>query len=159
MKILFWNVRGVGKPHRRKLVANHVLQDDLDVVAIQETIKQDCNDKVLKDMAGNKNLLWLWTPARGHFGGMALGINSDLLEIEQSRSLHYSVWALVRNRLSNFRFWVVCVYGPAQHELSADFILELSDMCSTVELPVVMGVTSILLETIEIEIGVRGTNL
>lgn len=69
MKILFWNVRGVGKAHRRKLVATHVLQDDLDIAVIQETIKQDFSDGELREMAGNKVFAWHWIPARGHSGG------------------------------------------------------------------------------------------
>lgn len=44
MKILFWNVRGLGKSYRRNLVRNHILQEDVDIVALQETIKQDFED-------------------------------------------------------------------------------------------------------------------
>lgn len=44
MKVMFWNVRGLGKSYRRSLVKDHVIQEDLDVVAIQETIKQDFSD-------------------------------------------------------------------------------------------------------------------
>lgn len=84
-------------------------------------------------------MVWFWIPARGHSGGLAVGINSDLFEIEQSMMLQYSIWVLVRNRTTNFRFWVVDIYGPAQHELSADFISEISEVCSKEELPFVMG--------------------
>lgn len=56
MKALFWNVRGVGTSHRRKLIANHILQEDLDIVVIQETIKHDFKDWELKEMAANKVL-------------------------------------------------------------------------------------------------------
>lgn len=139
MKILFWNVRGVGKSHRRKLVANHVLQEDLDVVAIQETIKLDFEDGELKEMAGNKAMAWHWIPANGHLGGLAVGVNTDMCEIEDTKYLQYSLWVLIRNRLSNFRYWVVDIYGPAQHEYSEDFILELTNTCSLENLPMVLG--------------------
>lgn len=139
MKILFWNVRGVGKAHRRKMVANHVLREDLDIVALQETIKQDFTDGELKEMARNKVLAWHWIPARGHSGGLAVGINTELFEIEEAKILQHSMWILVRNRMSNFRYWVVNVYGPAQHNFSTDFISELSDMCATEHLPILMG--------------------
>lgn len=94
----------MGTSHRRNLIAKHVFQEDLDIVAIQETIKQDFSDGELKEMSGNKVLVWHWIPARGHSGGLAMGVNADLLEIEQTKFLQYSIWTLIRNRLSNFRF-------------------------------------------------------
>jgi hypothetical protein len=81
----------VGKSHRKKLVANHVFLEDLDVVAIQETIKQDFTDGELKEMAGNKAMVWHWTPAIGHSGGLAVGVNSDIFEIEDTKLLQYSL--------------------------------------------------------------------
>ena len=54
MRLLFWNVRGLGKSNRRDLVKKHVLQESLDLVALQETIKQDFEDWELKEMSGNK---------------------------------------------------------------------------------------------------------
>lgn len=89
MKILFWNVRGLGKSNRRKLVKDHILQEELDIVALQETIKLDFEDWELKEMAGNKDFSWRWSPARGHLGGMILGIRNDDLEIEQVELASY----------------------------------------------------------------------
>lgn len=144
----------MGTSHRRKLISNHIFQEDLDIVAVQETIKQDFEDWELKEMAANKVLAWNWIPARGHFGGLALGVNLDTFEVEETRCLHYSLWVLVRNRLTNFRYWVVDVYGPAQHEFSADFISELSDVCSSeLFLSSWVGIST-LSGAIEIGIGV-----
>jgi hypothetical protein len=41
--------------------------------------------------------------------------------------------------MPNFRFWIINVYGPAQHEFSLDFIKWLSDFCSNEPLPVLLG--------------------
>jgi exonuclease III len=89
MRILFWNVRGLGKSNKRKLVKDHILQEELDIVALQETIKLDFEDWELKEMAGNKDFSWRWSPARGHSGGMILGIRNDDLEIEQVELASY----------------------------------------------------------------------
>ena len=45
---------------------------------------------------------------------------------------------LVRNRTTNYRFWVINVYGPAQQKFSADFIQEISSFCSNIILPILM---------------------
>jgi hypothetical protein len=34
MRISFWNVRGLGKANRRNWVKEHILIEDLDIVAI-----------------------------------------------------------------------------------------------------------------------------
>lgn len=118
MRILFWNVRGLGKSYRRNLVKEHILQEELDIVALQETIKQDFEDWELREMARNKDFSWHWTPARGHSGGMILSICNDDIEIELVEMTSYFLAAQIRIRSSNFRFWVINVYELAQHENS-----------------------------------------
>lgn len=81
----------------------------------------------------------MWVPAKGHSGGLIMGINCDLLEIEESAQNDHFMGIQVRNRCSNFRFWVVDVYGPAQHDLSGTFITELSDFCAAVSVPMILG--------------------
>jgi exonuclease III len=139
MRTLFWNVRGLGKSNRRKLVKEHILLEELDIVALQETIKQDFDDWELKEMAGNQDFSWRWSPVRGHLGGMILGIRNDDFEIEQVELGTYFLATQIRNRNTNFRSWVVNVYGPAQHENSGGFLQELSDFCGKENLPILLG--------------------
>jgi exonuclease III len=70
---MFWNVRGLGTAHRRGLVLKHVIQENLDIVGIQETIRQDFNDQELKDISGTFDFAWKWNPAKCHSGGLLLG--------------------------------------------------------------------------------------
>lgn len=139
MKIFFWNVRGLGKVYRRHWVKDHILTEDLDVVALQETIKQDFSDLELKDMARNKDFVWDWVPTRGHSGGLLTGINNENFELEQSAFGSFFLASLIRDRKTNHRFWVLNIYGPAQHHLSADFLKELHDFCVNEHLPILMG--------------------
>lgn len=66
-------------------------------------------------------------------------MNGELLEIEDSITATHFIGALVRNRCSNFRFWIINVYGPANHDFSEDFITELGEFCAGVSLPILMG--------------------
>lgn len=45
----------------------------------------------------------------------------------------------IRNRLSNFRWVMVTVYGPVQHDLSADFLAKLGTVCQQTVLPIIIG--------------------
>ena len=104
MRCMFWNVRGLGTAHRRGLVLKHVIQENLDIVGIQETIKQEFSDQELKDMSGTVDFVWKWIPAKGHSGGLLLGVKLESFEIEQVELAGYFLGCLVRNRLTNFRF-------------------------------------------------------
>jgi len=61
------------------------------------------------------------------------------LELEDSRSGLYSLSILVRITSSNFRFWLVNVYGPANHEFSEDFIRDISGICEGEPLAILLG--------------------
>lgn len=124
--------------HKRGLILKHILQEGLDLVAVQETIRQDFSDKELKEMGGCNSFIWHWIPARGHSRGL-LGAKTDYVELEDVHKADFFIGALIRNRLTNFRFWVLNIYGPAQHEISGDFIQEISGFCSNEGLPIVMG--------------------
>ena len=139
MRCMFWNVRGLVTAHRRGLVLKHINQENLDIVGIHETIKQDFSDQELRDMSGSVDFVWKWIPARGHSGGLLLGVKMESFEVEQVELAGYFLGCLVRNRLTNFRFWVLNIYGPAQHELSGDFIQELSTFCANEILPICDG--------------------
>jgi len=139
MKVMFWNVRGLGKPHRRSLVRKHILSDNLEVVALQETIKQNFDDWELKELAGNQDFTWFWSPSKGHSGGMMIGVNRERLEVEDCIYENFFMGVLVRDRISNYRFWVINVCGPAQHSLSKDFLVDLSSFCNDLSLPMMMG--------------------
>lgn len=125
MRALFWNVRGLGKPYRRNWVKDHIMIEDLDVVALQETIKSDFSDSELKEISGNREFCWVWAPARGHSSGLLTGIKVDEFENEQSVIGTFFLAVLIRNRKTNHRFWVLNIYGPAQHNLSREFIQEI----------------------------------
>jgi hypothetical protein len=48
MRILFWNIRGLGKSRERNLVKDHIMLEDLDLVAIQEPLNKVLKTRNLK---------------------------------------------------------------------------------------------------------------
>lgn len=139
MKILFWNVRGIGGEARKKQVKDYIWQEKLDIVGLQETIKQDFSDLELTDLAGGLPFQWRWLPAKGWSGGILMGVKVDILEIETTEVLDFCVTMTIRNRMSNYRFVVTTVYGPAQHEFSGEFLHELDGVCDKESLPMIFG--------------------
>jgi hypothetical protein len=112
----------------------------LDGCGPQETMKGDFSHRDLVDIGGSQ-FKWAWKGSKGHSRGILLRVKEDVLEMEDSEVGEFFVSMVVRQRLTNFRWEVVCVYGPTNHESSDDFITELSRKCMRANLPVVLGVT------------------
>jgi hypothetical protein len=77
--------------------------------------------------------------SKGPLRGLMLGVKVDSFKVEQMELANYFLGCLVRNRMTIFRFWLINVYGPAHHELSENFILELTKFCATKTLSILMG--------------------
>lgn len=49
MRFLFWNVRGLGKGSRKQQVKEYIEEHKLQVIGLQETIKDNFSDKDLAE--------------------------------------------------------------------------------------------------------------
>ena len=49
-------------------------------------------------------------------GGILLGVKADRLEVENWETDDFFVGATIRNRLTNVRWDMITVYGPANHD-------------------------------------------
>lgn len=65
MRALFWNMRGFGRKDRRKQLKDYIIQEKLDIVGLQETIKQNFSDQEHNDISGGLAFQWSWAPAKG----------------------------------------------------------------------------------------------
>lgn len=94
-------------------------------------------------MVGGRDFTWKWSPAKGKSGGLLIGVNLSKLELEDFEVLDFCISMSVRDRVSNFRWLIVTVYGPAHHDRSGDFLRELGQVCEKAVLPIILWVISI----------------
>ena len=139
MKAIIWNIRGLRKKSRVRQLRELIQSEDAEVVGIHETIKKDFSDRELESLAPRGGFSWRWTPARGHSGGILLGVKEDVLHIKNWESNEFYVGATIRHRLLNIRWDFITVYGPADHNHSADFLDSLTNRCETATLPYLLG--------------------
>jgi hypothetical protein len=109
---------------------------------LQETIKEDFSSRKPNDIAGGLQFRWFWQSAKGHSGGILMGVREEFLEVEDQKIGEYFISLVVRQRTTNFRWELMTIYGSAQHDKSRDFSAELLRKCMAVTLLVVMGVIS-----------------
>jgi hypothetical protein len=53
MKMMFWNIRGFGKPARWRQIRDRVIRDGLEGLDLQETIKEDFTQRELSEIVGD----------------------------------------------------------------------------------------------------------
>jgi hypothetical protein len=67
------NIRGFRRKGRRTLLKDYLREHKIDVVLLQETIKQDFSDSELRSLEAGDKFFWPWLPANGQSGGMLIG--------------------------------------------------------------------------------------
>lgn len=91
MRTLFWNVRGIAKPARRKQVKEYISSERLDCVGLQETKKQVFLDSELRELNRTIDFTWKWIPSQGLSGGIIMGVRNDCVEIEEVKYGNYYI--------------------------------------------------------------------
>lgn len=64
MNILNWNVRGLNSSRSRQLLRDLLIDNRIDVVAIQETKKESFTNRCLKGLSTRLDN-WVWLPSVG----------------------------------------------------------------------------------------------
>lgn len=58
-------------------------------MGLQETMIQDCEDKLLRKFDPNKDYIWTWIPSRGKLGGILVGVKLELYDVGSFRQGDY----------------------------------------------------------------------
>lgn len=54
MKVLFWNIRGLGNSARGRQLRELIIEKEVDIICIQETKKKSFSDRDLNTFQGNR---------------------------------------------------------------------------------------------------------
>lgn len=114
MKLMYWNIRGLGSAGRRKQLKELMSQHKVDVICLQETIKENYTIGELKALEEGGSFSWNWTAARGHSGGTLIGVKQgdvDALEMDEGE---FFSSIRVENRQDKFQWEIINVFGPVQ---------------------------------------------
>lgn len=125
MRYMFWNIRGCGHAGRRTQLKEYMAREHIDVVALQETIKTEFTFRDLLAFDPLQRFDWNWVPSTGHSGGLLLGCNRDVCDVLAWESGVFFIAATIRHRVTALSWVIICVYGPADHSRSGDFLGEI----------------------------------
>jgi hypothetical protein len=136
---LIWNGRGMGSSDKRKHVRDLVEEYRVDFIGIQETQLEVFRDSWLDQLGARQSFSWHVAASNGRSGGILVGFRSenfDILEVEQG--LHFVRFYLV-DKITNFSWNLVIIYGAAQVSGKEIFLREFSSLCQKLKGPALFG--------------------
>lgn len=139
MNILFWNIRGLNSGGRKKQLGELMSKHQVDVVCLQETIKQKFTNRELSSLARGQDMHWEWISPEGRSGGFLVGVDKDCLEVLDYKAGRFCQCLTVKSKEDNFSWGIINVYGPVQVNLKPDFLRELMETILALEAPVIVG--------------------
>ncbi|RVX20328.1 Transposon TX1 uncharacterized 149 kDa protein [Vitis vinifera] len=127
MKIISWNVRGLGSSNKRREIKDFLRLEKPDVVMIQETKKEKCDKRLVGSVWTVRNKDWVILSACGASGGILFIWDSKKLSKEEVVLGSFSI--SVKFVLEGCGpLWISTVYGPNSPSLRKDFWVELYDI-------------------------------
>lgn len=139
MRCLIWNMRGFGARGRCALLKDYLRKVKIDIIFLQETIRQSFTCAELDSLDPSDKFDWEWIPVNGQSGGMLLGVRTSTLQVGAIDLKEFLINAFIYHFASKVRFQFVGVYGPADHSRSGAFLNELEQQISSMRFPVIVG--------------------
>jgi exonuclease III len=112
MKIISWNIRGLGGVVKRKEVRKLIGESNPSMVCLQETKLPLCDDFLCTSVWGNSPHAFSFRPSVGASGGLLTLWNSVEVEVWSSISRDHVLWCHRRFLSSGEEFFVANVYAP-----------------------------------------------
>jgi hypothetical protein len=131
MKDFFWNSNGLRDPQKPK--------HNLHFIALLETRRSEFMTSFLKNLCTGRDFLWHTMTPIGRSGGMLVGVDLQLFDIGAIDEGDFYVKFHLCNKLDSFKWALVAMYDPAQHDHKEIFLAELVNLCSHENLPIMIG--------------------
>lgn len=97
LKILTWNVRGLGNRDKRVAVYKGIGGVSLNILVLQESKIEEMSNRMVAEIWGPPIKEWLALPFGGASGGILIIWNGDMVEIIEHEIGAYSI--MIRGRL------------------------------------------------------------
>ena len=92
MKMICWNLRGIGGGNKIREVAKWVSQRRIDFIALIETMKGDISEFLIRRLWGSDDYNWASVDAQGRSGGILCIWNSNFITVEAISKEERWIW-------------------------------------------------------------------
>ncbi|WJX25077.1 hypothetical protein P8452_14152 [Trifolium repens] len=114
MKIVSWNIRGLGGLEKRKEVRKLIGDLGPSILCLQETKLQSCDASLVLALWGSSPHAFSYRPSVGASGGLVTIWDSSEVDVWSSESHDHVLWCHGRFITSGVEFFVANVYAPCE---------------------------------------------
>ena len=139
MKYIFWNIRGILAPGRKKCIEGTIWPLEPSLIGFQETKQCEFSKNFLKNLMGNRNFAWNFLPYIGSAGGILVGVVCDVFEIISWAIGRFTLSVVVKDKSSDLIFIFTTIYGPSYEDDKNAFISKFYELCVGWSRPCIIG--------------------
>ncbi|XP_021820446.1 uncharacterized protein LOC110762145 [Prunus avium] len=125
MKIISWNIRGLGSKRKRLVLKEQLTRLRPDIVILQETKKQEIDRRLVASVWCSRFRDWVFVPSTGRSGGIVIIWNTQFVSVIDSEIAEFSVSIKIRGT-SGADWWLSGIYGPCRQRDRGRFWVELA---------------------------------
>lgn len=114
MKILSWNVRGLGSEERRLVVKDFIRRHKVQLALIQESELKGMSDKIAREIWGSRAVRWLAVNSVGLTGGFLILWDARKFKVIDNWVGCFSMAVVIKHLDQGHQWLLSNVYGPIQ---------------------------------------------
>lgn len=134
MRILYWNIKGLGNPEKRESVENFISLHCFDVVCLQESRVSSPLQFLLRSCGGNRISKWAMSDAKGASGGVFVRWNEYVFSCVEEWIGSFFVSVVLSDVGSDLKWRLTTVYGPNNRPKIQEFWDVLSSLKQSFQL-------------------------
>lgn len=108
-------------------------------MAITDTGKEHFPTHIPDGLVGGLDYCWDWIASKGRSGGILLGVNTASMDLLAIHEGDFNIKFHLQNKVANFKWSLVAVYGVAQDGRKASFLKKLVNSCRDNLYPLMIG--------------------
>lgn len=116
MKVLSWNVQGLGSMEHCLVMKNMLHKYKVQIALIKESKLSLISDSVAKELWGSRHVGWSCADAVGSTGGILLLLDSCHVSVSYSWKGEFSISAVVEDHRMSKKWLMSFVYGPTSNQ-------------------------------------------
>ena len=140
MKCVIWNIQGLCKPRRRRVVGRYLKEWGADVICLQDTMLTSSEHCIWSDLGWEGEATHVCIVANGRSGGAHLAWKASIFTLETDwRGRHIDA-ARLACRVDDRHLVIASAYGPAIPTNWGELWEDLTQLCRTFpNMPLVIG--------------------
>lgn len=135
MKILNWNVRGLGDSDKSSLVRQTVVSCHPDILSFQETKLSSISSLKGREFLPARLRSFSFMPADGSAGGILLAWDQSIMDCTMVSMHKFHITAKFSSTSNNMSFMMFAIYAPCEATDRAEFFLVVNQDAASVEGP------------------------